>query len=322
MKILASTGNEHIARVYIAEFDPGELVEFVEALQTPKSRQVKWVLLISTLYGCPVECAMCDAGGFYHGKVPADKMLSQIDYMVRQRYPDGFIPCKQFKIQFSRMGEPTFNPAVLEVLKALPERYHAPGLMPSISTIAPHGREAFFEGLLEIKNQRYSGGQFQFQYSIHTTDWRLRSQIIPVKTWDFETMAAFGERFYQPGDRKITLNFALGKEMLVEPEVLLRHFDPAKFLIKITPLNPTHKALESGLASYIDPQRQPDDHQVVLALKNAGYQVIVSIGEIEENLVGSNCGQYVIKHLKQKQAIAGGYTYEIEPYNGISPNSP
>ena len=29
-------------------------------------------------------------------------------------------------------------------------------------------------------------------------------------------MAEYGERFYRPGDRKITLNFALANEMMVD----------------------------------------------------------------------------------------------------------
>ena len=139
MKILGSAGREDVAIVYIAEFEAGELVEFVEAVQPPIAREDKWVLLVSTLYGCPVECAICDAGGFYHGKSPKDKILAQIDFMVRKRYPSRVIPCRQFKIQFARVGEPSFNPQVLDVLETLPERYDAPGLMPSLSTIAPIG---------------------------------------------------------------------------------------------------------------------------------------------------------------------------------------
>ena len=86
MKIIGTAGNKDIAKVYIAEFGPGEWVEFVEALAPPKPRSEKWVLLVSTLFGCPVECAMCDAGGFYHGKVSREGILAQIDHMVRCQY--------------------------------------------------------------------------------------------------------------------------------------------------------------------------------------------------------------------------------------------
>ena len=312
MKVIASTGREDIAMVYIAELEQGKLVEFVEAVQPPIPRDKKWVLLVSTMYGCPVGCAMCDAGGFYHGKVSKEDIFAQIDYLVRKHYPDGVIPSQQFKIQFARMGEPSFNLDVLDVLEELPQRYDVPGFMPSISSIAPNGTETFFERLLEIKKRKYSGGNFQFQFSIHTTDEEVRDKIIPVKKWDFAKMAAYGQRFYEEGDRKVTLNFALAKEMPVDPQILLNYFTPDKFLIKITPLNPTYKATEQNLSSYIDPHNEGEEYHLVRDLEAAGYRVIVSIGEVEENYIGSNCGQYVRRHLESVEQIEGGYTYSLQ----------
>jgi 23S rRNA (adenine2503-C2)-methyltransferase len=311
MKIVGSAGRDDIAVVYIGEYNSGKMVEFVEALQPPTPREQKWVLLVSTLYGCPVGCKMCDAGGFFQGKVSKEDIFSQIDFLVRRRYPDGAIPSSQFKIQFARMGEPAFNLAVLDVIAELPHRYHAPGFMPSISTIAPQGSDVFFERLLEIKRNQFSGGRFQFQFSIHTTDEAYRDEIIPVKKWNFEQMAAYGERFYEPGDRKVTLNFALAKDVPLEPERLQAYFDPQRFLIKITPLNPTYRALEHGMTTYIDPIKNGEESEVVQALRRSGYQVIVSIGEVEENFIGSNCGQYLRTHLESIQSEIDGYTYQV-----------
>ena len=312
MKVLASAGRDDIAMVYVAELEEGKFIEFVEAVQPPKPRDEKWVLMISTLYGCPVGCAMCDAGGYFHGKVTKEDLFAQIDHMVLRHFPDRVIPCQQFKIQFARMGEPAFNPAVLDVLEELPSRYNVPGFMPSISTIAPNSTDAFFERLLEIKNRLYRGGNFQFQYSVHTTDEVQRDEMIPVKKWNFAKMADYGERFFTPGDRKITLNFALAEGQPVDPQALLRHFDPEKFLIKITPLNPTYQAAEHGLTSYIDPNNENQDYPVVNSLRKAGYQVIMAIGEVEENYIGSNCGQYVRKHLEAIDREIEGYTYKVE----------
>ena len=169
MKIFAVTGTPDVAEVFMADMGEGRMIEFVEALQPPYSRDERWILMISTLYGCPVKCLICDAGGGYRGKPTAEEILRQIDHMVFRWYPDGCVPACKFKIQFARMGEPALNMAVLDVLEQLPERYDAPGLMPSISTIAPHGSDEFFDGLLEVKDRLYRGGRFQFQYSIH---WR------------------------------------------------------------------------------------------------------------------------------------------------------
>ena len=311
MKVIASTGRDDIAVVYILDYGGERLVECVEALQPPFSREDKWILLVSVMYGCPVRCMMCDAGGFYSGKLSAEEIFHQIDFLVRRRYPDGSISSRQFKIQFARMGEPALNPAVLDVLEQLPTRYHAPGFMPSISSIAPRGSEPFFERLLEIKRRMYAGGRFQFQFSLHTTDETLRDRIIPVRKWSFSQMAEYGDRFYQPGDRKVTLNFALSEGSPVDPDVLLRHFSPERYLIKITPLNPTYRAAEHRLNSYIDPHAPAEEDPLVQSLHAAGYQVIVSIGEVEENRIGSNCGQYIRRHLEAQHALREGYTYAV-----------
>ena len=316
MKVLAYAGYEEIAVVYVVEFGPDRVVECVESLQPPIPRDEKWVLLVSTMFGCPVGCKMCDAGGFYKGKLSKDEILAQIDFLVHKRYPDGVIPARNFKIQFARMGEPALNPSVLDVLAELPDRYQAPGLMPSLSTIAPHGTERFFDRLLETKREKYSDGRFQFQFSLHTTDEQMRQAIIPVKTWDFSKMARYGDRFYQPGDRKITLNFALAQGTPLDPQVLLHYFSPEKFLVKITPLNPTHHAVKSGLTSYLDPQKlsESETNAIVMALRQTGYQVIVSIGEVEENAIGSNCGQYVLRHQQAQQALQDAYSYSLQEY--------
>ena len=314
MKVIASTGKEDVAIVYIVEFEDGKMLECVEAVSPPLPREDKWVLLVSTMFGCPIGCMMCDAGGYYHGKTTAEMIFAQLDFLVYKRFPDGCVPSRQFKIQFARMGEPALNPNVLTVLKELPDRYCAPGLMPSISTIAPHGSQKFFDRLIEIKREKYAGGNFQFQFSLHTTDLGLRDKIIPAKKWSFQEMAAYGERFFSAGDRKITLNFALAQDLTLDPDILLEHFTPEKFLIKITPLNPTYRASANRLSSYIDPNQSTDRYTVVDALRKAGYDVIISIGELEENFIGSNCGQYLLRHLQASDRLSTGYTYNLQNY--------
>lgn len=311
MKVIASTGKEEIAIVYILELDNGKLVECVESVQPPFPRLEKWVLIVSTLFGCPIGCAMCDAGGYYQGKPTAEEILAQIKFLVNRRFSDGVIPCKQFKIQFARMGEPALNPAVLDVLEMLPDLYKVPGLIPSISTIAPASSMDFFERLLEIKRLYYSHGRFQFQFSLHTTDAQLRDQIIPVRKWSFAEMSAYGERFYDSGDRKITLNFALACHAPLEADVLKEYFSPQKFLIKITPINPTYRAVKNHLTSRIDAHTPDARDQVVDMLRSAGYEVILSIGNVEENQVGSNCGQYLRAHLHAYEKMGDSYTYPL-----------
>ncbi len=314
MKVIASTGREDIARVYIGDFSSKRQVEFVESIQPPIPREEKWVLIISTLFGCPVGCRICDAGQNYQGPLSREELLAQIDFLIRQRYPNGKVPVKKFKIQFARMGEPALNPAVLEVLRELPNRYHAPGLMPSLSTVAPRGSEDFFSKLIGIKQELYPGGRFQLQFSLHSTDETHRDRLVPIRKWSLGEIADFGTRFREDGDRKITLNFALARDVPLEAKVLLSHFSPEDFLIKVTPLNPTYRAQEAGLESYlqlIDPKKR---YAVLDSLREAGYQVLVSIGEPEENQIGSNCGQYLERHLREEQKLDSGYSYLLREH--------
>lgn len=307
MRVLAKTGCEDIAIVYIAQVDDGQLIEFVESVQPPIPREEKWVLIISSLFGCPVGCPMCDAGGDYRGKLSKEQILEQIDYLVARRFPQRKIPVQKFKVQFARMGEPAYNRHVLEVLQELPGCYDAPGLLPSVSTIAPRGSESFFDRLLDIKEELYRE-RFQLQFSIHTTDVRLRDWLIPTPKWDLAQIARYGRAFHRNGQRKITLNFALAEGMPVHRDVLRRHFDPDIFFIKITPVNPTFRARQNQIVSLVTAQMER--YEVIEVLRNEGYQVILSIGELAENHIGSNCGQHVSNYLRRSEMVEGGYTHQ------------
>lgn len=310
MRIVSATGREDIATVYIGDLGQERLVEFVESTQPPLPRERKWVLIISVLFGCPVRCLMCDAGDDYKGRLSREELFAQIDYLIRKRFPEGDVPVEKFKIQFARMGEPALNPAVIEVLDEIQDRYRIPGFLPSISTVAPLGTDGFFERLLDVKRRKYAGGRFQLQFSIHTTDAARRDRMVPIKKWGFEQIAQYVDRFHAPGDKKVTLNFALAEGMPVEPQVLAAHFSPEKFVIKITPINPTHRAMENRLSSYVDPYDGHRRYAIVEALRSAGYEVILSIGEVEENRIGSNCGQFVMRHLRGARAVGrGAYAY-------------
>ncbi len=316
LNVFAKSGREDLALVYLANFNgkSDKCIEFVESIEPGTPRQKKWVLIISTLFGCPVKCSMCDAGILYNGKLSRDELLSQIDYLVTNRYPDRKIPVEKFKIQFARMGEPTLNSNVLTVLNELPKIYTAPGLMPCISTIAPVNKENFFSELIRIKEMYYSNGRFQMQFSIHSTDTEQREKLIPFKKWDFRQISNFGDQFYKTGDRKITLNFALAENVKIDPDVLIKYFDPEKYVLKITPINPTYSAVKNSIGSFIraDNSEENQINQIIDRLKSAGYNTILSLGPLDENNIGSNCGQNLMKHLSSKKNILNSYNYEIK----------
>ena len=309
MKIINFFGKEDLAKVYIADFGDDRIAEFVESLQPPIPRSEKWVLIISTSFGCSVKCIMCDAGAGFKGRCSTDQMFEQLDYLVSKRYPDFKVPAKKFKVQFARMGEPAFNNDVLETIEMLKARYKAPGLMPCVSTIAPANAGSFFDRLCEIKDDQYSEGNFQLQFSLHSTDETERDRLMPTHKWSLSQIAKYGERFFNQGDRKITLNFALVQGMTLDPNIMQRIFTPERFMIKFTPVNPTYNAVKNKLQSHISSTDMDKHYQVVDELHNQGFHTLISIGENEENLIGSNCGQFVMRHISETNKLQNSYTY-------------
>lgn len=329
MKVIAEYGRDDLAKVYVADMRedghgpserPRHMIEFVESLQPPNPREKKWVMIVSSMYGCPVKCKMCDAGGDYAGRMTADEILAQIDHMVRRRYPDGVVPSEKFKIQFARMGEPTLNPAVLDAMELLPEAFDAPGLYVSISTVGPGtpGAREFLERLIEVKDRHYGNGRFQLQFSIHTTDETKRSELIPGSKLSFDEIAEYSKRFadLEGGDKKVTLNFAPAVGYPIDMDVMRRHFDPGLFVIKLTPLNPTVRSKEESLESVIDPHVDRTSQELVDEFTGSGYDVILSIGELEENRIGSNCGQFIQRALKAVERPRE--SYELDKYGNRS----
>lgn len=314
MEIIASSGRDDIAVVYIGKMRNGHLAEFVESVQPPVPRKKKWVLIVSSLFGCPIGCSFCDAGITYNGKLSKEEIFAQIDFPIRKRFPNGNVNVEKFKIQFARVGEPSLNPAVIEALSELPSRYKAPGLLPCLSTIAPAGSDSFFDKLLNIRKTIYEKRNFQLQFSIHTTDENLRNRFIPAKKWPLKKIAAYGEVFFKEGYRKVTLNFALSQDAPVDPSVLIQYFNPDKFLIKLTPINPTYNALKNKISSFINYGNNDRLKVLIDKFKNTGYEVITSIGILEENNIGSNCGQYIQTHLAEKQNLNDSYTYKVKNF--------
>jgi len=309
MNIIAKTAASDLATVFVAETPDGRRIEFVESRQPPRSRLEKWVAILSVSFGCPIRCPMCDAGGDYQGPLSAEQIWFQLDTLRRYFFPEPFLPVHLFKVQFARMGEPALNPAVLEVLAELPLRLKARNITPCVSTVAPRGTERFFSGLIDLKEKLYRDGRFQMQFSIHDTDPVRRDRWIPAAKWGLAEIAAFGEQFVRPGDRKITLNFALAEENQLNPEVIGRTFDPAIFLIKITPVNPTFRAGQNRIFSWTDDADKILSLPACRRLKSEGYEIIASIGELEENRIGSNCGQYIRRMEGETDSVCSGPAY-------------
>lgn len=293
MKVISSTGNPELATVHVGEFEDGQRVEFVESIQPPRTVKDKWVNIISTMVGCPVGCKMCDAGGGYARSLTASEMQAQLDALAELKFSGGHIETGMWKLQLARMGEPTLNPHVLEFLRGLAEKGHD-NLVISLSTVGPSNCAPFIQELKKIKDAGFRG-KFQLQFSIHSTDDEARRRLIPIKGLALPEVAALGRQFRSPDDRKITLNFIVMKDVPIDADRIARLFDPETFLIKLTPLNPTYRAQYHKIQPGFDPERPEELDKLISEFRARGFETILSIGELEENSIGSNCGQYIAR---------------------------
>ena|GEM_PF-249692 len=305
MKIVERREVPGLAKLYLAELDAARRIEFVDTVEPGVPKAEKWVMMISTQAGCAVGCRMCDAGATgYQGNLSAREMLDQIRFIAAQNPGLDLARHPKVKIHFARMGEPSLNPAVLEALRDLAREPVRPGLIVSVSTVAPKSPAIapWFEELRRIKDECFPGGRFQLQFSLHAMDEEVRQKIVPIKKWALEEVADYGRRFVRPGDRKVTLNFAPGPGEALDAAAIARVFDPEHFLVKVTPINPTLSARRSQ-TTFVWTQAPEPIRGAATELERRGFEVILSPSFPVEIESETSCGQLWSESLKAAASV-------------------
>jgi 23S rRNA (adenine2503-C2)-methyltransferase len=303
--VIDTKGKEGVAFIHLlrSRVEKDVLIECVESLDPPKPPEEKWVITLSSQKGCPAKCVFCDASFYFKGSLTKEELKSQLDVILEKHKDDNYLRAKKIKIHFARMGEPAFNDSILEFLPELKTMHQEAAFIPTIATLGPANRWRWFEELKKIKDAYFSGGRFQLQFSMNTTDDDFRNKIMPVKKASFKEISAFGEKWISNGDRKVTLNYALFEEAPFEAEKIISLFSPEHFLVKLTPLNPTVSAVSLKIKSDIGFDLSVSEKVKAgrRKLENAGFDVILSIGSPEEIKTGSNCGQLAFAHLLKER---------------------
>jgi 23S rRNA (adenine2503-C2)-methyltransferase len=293
MKVIEIAGRPDLAQVFVLQMrqGPESRVECVGAIDPSLPRSQKVVLVVSSQYGCPVRCCMCDAGSWYEGNLTADEILQQVEHLVASWAPQQASSCPKFKVQFARMGEPALNDAVLDAIERLPTIIASPGLTPCVATTAPRSRLGWFERLLAIRTRMYGPDKFQLQFSVQSTDESVRDRMIPISKFSLAEIGSFAQRFVRPGDRKVTLNFALARGVPVCASALARVVSPQSCVVKITPLNNTQASRRSGLSTAFEQATEQEPLRIAREFEAYGFRCILSVGDPEESAIGSSCGQ-------------------------------
>ncbi len=254
----------------------------------------KWVITISTQYGCSMRCTFCDVPKVGRGKnATIDDLIRQVLTGIKL-HPE-VIGSNRLNIHYARMGEPTWNPNVLDATKwfktHIDPEYH---IHPVVSTMMPKRNiwlKTFIHTWMRMKN-RLLQGEAGLQLSINSTCENERWQMFNGNACSLEEISRILEGCI-PNGRKITLNFAVaGYE--IDPSKLLKYFNPMDYIIKLTPMHKTATALHNNIKTEGDYTQYHPYEKYEEALKAAGYDVLVFIASIEEDLGRITCGNAIL----------------------------
>lgn len=254
----------------------------------------KWVITISTQYGCSMGCEFCDVPKVGPGKNATEKDLLHQVLTGIKLHPE-VQGTKRLNIHFARMGEPTWNPAVLDATKWMkthidPEfRIH-----PVVSTMMPKKNiwlKAFIHTWMRMKN-RLLQGEAGLQLSINGTDERERDRMFAGNACSLEEIAKIMEGII-PSGRKIALNFAVC-DYAIDAARLAKYFAPEYFMVKLTPMHKTAAAVARDIKTDGDYTTYYPYEQHEAELKAAGFDVLVFIASREEDEGRITCGNAIL----------------------------
>jgi len=254
----------------------------------------KWVVTVSTQYGCSMGCEFCDVPKVGRG---VNATFSDLKGQVLTALSLPGVPSytNRLNVHFARMGEPTWNPAVLDcgrwIHDCLGSAYTP---HPVVSTMMPRNNKQLTEFIrewMETKNELYRGNA-GLQISVNSTDEVERKRQFNGSACTLEEIASVMSGI-APVGRKITLNFAVAG-YTVDPDVLLRLFSPDRYIVKLTPMHKTAKAVEEGVRTEGD-YTEPEPYlELEEQFKKAGYDTLVFIASRDEDEGRITCGNAIL----------------------------
>jgi 23S rRNA (adenine2503-C2)-methyltransferase len=275
----------------------------------------KWVITVSTQYGCPMKCTFCDVPNIkFKGNATFEDIQKQfysaISLFSHVNYTE------RLNLHYARMGDPIFNKNVFDfsewAYSNKNQIYKDTGLRievlhPVMTTSLPKAFKRLEERILQwcdIKNNLYNG-QAGLQFSINSTDEKQRSEMYKDMQLSLEDLSRITEKMPEPVSRKYCLNFAYSTDFIIDANIIRKLFDPEKFMCKITPIHNNNACRENnietvgGYDSYL-PYEKPEEE-----LKAAGFDVLVFVPSMDEEDGLVTCGNAVLGggEIKTEEAL-------------------
>lgn len=198
-------------------------------------RSERWMIGVSTMSGCPVKCKFCATGKLSKWrKLTAEEIVAQVEFVLGEHPERNFMDAKEHKINYTRMGEPFLNlENVRRAIEMIEEKY--PGTHHYVSTIGM--KDSDFSWIKD---------NITLQVSLHSLNEERRDDLIPIRRK--MTIPELGQIRTQ-SELKTTVNMTLVDMADFDVEKLRENFDPDKFFIKVSPINPNETSEENNLGT-------------------------------------------------------------------------
>ena len=257
----------------------------------------KWVITVSTQYGCSMGCRFCDVPKVGPGKNATDDDLYGQVVSCLELHPE-IRATKRLNIHYARMGEPSWNASnVLQATRYLHMTFGRMNIHPVVSTMMPCGNpmlRSFLKEWVDLKNSKPYNGNAGLQLSINSTDDDERMHMFSgnsLQLWEISEIINKAAPVVL--GRKITLNFAVA-DYTVDAELLAKLFPPDRFICKLTPMHKTTAALRNGIETEGDYTTPEPYIELEKRLKDVGFDTLVFIASRDEDEGRITCGNAIL----------------------------
>ncbi len=265
----------------------------------------KWVITLSTQYGCSMKCNFCDCPNIpFKGNVSFEDLKKQF-YSALVVYPE-VTYTDRLNIHFARMGEPTFNDGVimfthwlqhnkLTIQRETGKRFEV--IHPVFTTMMPRSvgdlKHKLSHWCGAIKNNTFNG-QAGLQISINSTDETQRNDMFAGKQMTLDAISEMVSDLPEPIGRKYCLNFAYTEDSIIDPILLSELFSPLKFMVKITPIHNNNACRDNGIETIDGYTSYSPYRQIEKEFIAAGFDVLVFIPSFAEEKGLITCGNAIL----------------------------
>ena len=265
--------------------------------------QEKWVITLSTQYGCVMKCKFCDVPNVKFGGNATFTDMKQQFYVALRIYPDVNYT-DRLNIHFARMGEPIFNEDVFlfsEWLAANKRQIQEETgtrievIHPVLTTMCPEYKhtESRIMRWADIKNDLFNG-QAGLQLSIDATSNDARNDMFGGSSKQLVEIAAIADKLPMPIGRKYCLNFAYASGNEVDGAKLAAMFDASKWMVKITPIHNNTACRDNGIATIDGYSSYRSYRAPEQSCKDAGFDTLVFIPSQDEEDGLITCGNAIL----------------------------